>query len=72
MTEHPNTKRFMEIMCDVNFKKWYAYHPNEDFGQAVKRMSIEDGNDEEGYDYPSDEAIVIALNLAKKYGGSWP
>lgn len=71
MTLHPNTKRFLAIMDTINFKKWNHFHPTEDFGNAVRRMSEEDGNDED-YDDPSDEAIVIALKLAKKYGGTWP
>jgi len=63
---HPNTERFIEIMKTVDFKMWNRFHPKEDFGQAVKRISIEDGNTEEN-NHPSNEAITIALWLAKKY-----
>ena len=62
---HSNTRRLIQIMNGLDWKKWWNIHPREDFGQAVRRMSEEDGN-EEG-EHPSDAAINIALRLSEKY-----
>jgi len=61
---HPNTLKLLKLHIEAVEKGWNEKHPNKCFCQEVAIRAGELGNE-----YPSDNAIIIALEMIEELEG---